>query len=254
MTFRWLELWVYAKTNGRRICYILHRLSSSSRNSTQFKSACNESSVYHLKHDVLQIPVADVLPLAAVAAECGAEDDRDARTTEFEAETESSEVASDSANDPVIVSSQKENKLKNVSKIIITVYHYVLHAQFGIFVMLWSTFPGSSRRIRIDDGRESDLSSCSFPPKRSKSHWCSRFIVINCQLNQRCSARCCNNINQFVGMSKNFAPSIAEQIDDASSSMRLSNPIIRSGIVSITFSFIEDFDSDGSFRKSVELV
>ena len=80
--------------------------------------------------------MADVLSSAAAVAECVAEDDRDATTTGLEAETESIEVAANSANDLVIVLSQEENELENVSKIIITVYHYVLHAQFCIFVML----------------------------------------------------------------------------------------------------------------------
>ena len=75
----------------------------------QFKSACNESPVSHLKLAVLQIPVADVLSSASAVVECVAEDDRDATTTGLEAETESIEVAANSANDLVIVSSHKEN-------------------------------------------------------------------------------------------------------------------------------------------------
>jgi len=56
-----------------------------------------------------------------------AEDDRDATSTEYEAETESGEVAADSTNDPLmIVSSREENEMENVIKIIFTV-RYVLH-------------------------------------------------------------------------------------------------------------------------------
>ena len=53
--------------------------------------------------------MADVLSSAAAVAECVAEDDRDATKTGLEEETESIEVAANSANDLVIVSSHKEN-------------------------------------------------------------------------------------------------------------------------------------------------
>ena len=81
----------------------------------QFKSACNESPVSHLKLAVLQIPVADLLSSASAVVECVAEDDHDATSSEFEAKTESGEVAAYSANDPLlIVSSREENEMENV--------------------------------------------------------------------------------------------------------------------------------------------
>ena len=94
-----------------------------------------------MKHVVLQIPFADGLLLSAAVAECVVEDDRDATSTAFEAETESNDVAAYSANDPVmpplpIVSSRGENEMENLYKIILLFITTFCMLNFYTFVFL----------------------------------------------------------------------------------------------------------------------